>query len=684
MISIIHDLASRQTTLASADLPAIVERSRAERIQLRLTDSLAASALGADASVLFTLKEKGRRNSDPLVTVTLAIADLKENALNVYQKDYDAITAAVNTLLGVSDGSANLITSKQCEGCLSYRETADDDWQDGEPFEVLLQNTPRNEEDDTPVHADTPEKWLNARAIRYLHDVVGITGGGATKLDGLVTVDLNAGDAVALMDDSASSVLRIYELVAGTDAESAPDVIRPDDYDGDENAKVWKLRNPAGAAAFADLAGQPDDNTALAAALAAKLNASALDADPTLAADSDAKVPSQRAVKWYVGNAVTGLLDFKGSVNASGNPNYQAASKGDCYVITNAGKIGGASGKEVGVGDFVIASADNAGGSEFSVGPSWFVLESNLTGITSAGLAMLRGANAAAQTALLSQMVGDAGAGGTKGLVPAPPAGAAAAGKFLKADGTFAVPSGGGGTTLIRGIATLRGYNDTAPSDLPGSQAITFLSADDTVITIVLDGGSSYIFTFAPTDPVNGTIWVDTSTITTADEMGVALAGALSGVFVSYNGGSGAWVEVVSSTAGSASSVSISETGENEIAPAVPGRNMGDPIGEITEATLIPGVSGKMIKCIALGIMTATGGGVTVAMDVALRKGGSTSTVGSWPSLSSGEASLPLSSEDGLNGRDAGESLIARITGDVASSPTGGEVRVWCIVEQSA
>lgn len=37
-------------------------------------------------------------------------------------------------------------------------------------------------------------------------------------------------------------------------------------------------------------------------------------------------------------------------------------------------------------------------------------------------------------------LVGDSGAGGTKGVVPAPGAGDAAAGKFLKADGTWAPP----------------------------------------------------------------------------------------------------------------------------------------------------------------------------------------------------------------------------------------------------
>lgn len=46
--------------------------------------------------------------------------------------------------------------------------------------------------------------------------------------------------------------------------------------------------------------------------------------------------------------------------------------------------------------------------------------------------------SAAQATAGLNTVVGDSGAGGTKGLVPAPGAGDAAANKFLKADGTFA------------------------------------------------------------------------------------------------------------------------------------------------------------------------------------------------------------------------------------------------------
>lgn len=49
-------------------------------------------------------------------------------------------------------------------------------------------------------------------------------------------------------------------------------------------------------------------------------------------------------------------------------------------------------------------------------------------------------------TAMLNAFVGDSGSGGTKGLVPAPAAGEGT-NKFLKADGLWAVPAGGGDVT---------------------------------------------------------------------------------------------------------------------------------------------------------------------------------------------------------------------------------------------
>jgi hypothetical protein len=64
---------------------------------------------------------------------------------------------------------------------------------------------------------------------------------------------------------------------------------------------------------------------------------------------------------------------------------------------------------------------------------------------------------------VLAVMTGDAGTGGNVGYVPAPGAGDAAAGKYLKADGTFAVPPVTG-ITVLTGDVTATG---------PGSVAAT-------------------------------------------------------------------------------------------------------------------------------------------------------------------------------------------------------------------
>lgn len=105
-----------------------------------------------------------------------------------------------------------------------------------------------------------------------------------------------------------------------------------------------------------------------------------LDVDGTLANNSDTRIPSQKAVKTYVDAAVTGLLDLKGGTDCSADPNYPVALKGDAYYVTVAGKIGGAAGVEVDVGDLYFAIADNAGGNQAAVGADWRVLEHNLEG----------------------------------------------------------------------------------------------------------------------------------------------------------------------------------------------------------------------------------------------------------------------------------------------------------------
>lgn len=88
-------------------------------------------------------------------------------------------------------------------------------------------------------------------------------------------------------------------------------------------------------------------------------------------------------------------------LDASANPNYPSASKGARYRVTVAGRVGGASGKVVEAGDTVEAIADNAGGTEASVGTSWIVMQANIAGMTAAGLTLITAADAAAQRTAL-------------------------------------------------------------------------------------------------------------------------------------------------------------------------------------------------------------------------------------------------------------------------------------------
>ncbi len=108
-----------------------------------------------------------------------------------------------------------------------------------------------------------------------------------------------------------------------------------------------------------------------------------LDTDGTLAADSDTKVPSQKAVNTKIAQVVAAADAWvaKGGIDCSGNPNYPAGEAGWSYRVTVAGKIGGASGPNVQVNDIITCWADStASGDHATVGSSWGVQQVNIDG----------------------------------------------------------------------------------------------------------------------------------------------------------------------------------------------------------------------------------------------------------------------------------------------------------------
>lgn len=125
-----------------------------------------------------------------------------------------------------------------------------------------------------------------------------------------------------------------------------------------------------------------------------------------------------------------------------------------------------------------------------------------LADFTAAGRSMVGAADAAAQTALLSAVTGDSGAGGIKGLVPAPAAGDAAANKYLKADGNWTTVSASGGdlTLLTSGTVSSAATLDIVLTSYTAYRGLvielsSFTPATDNVLLymrVSSNGGSTY------------------------------------------------------------------------------------------------------------------------------------------------------------------------------------------------
>ena len=160
------------------------------------------------------------------------------------------------------------------------------------------------------------------------------------------------------------------------------------------------------------------------------------------------------------GSAPTTITDSAGKILSAALNTVQPAQGGTGITALGTG-IATALGVNIGSAGAPVLF-DGAGGTPSSLtltNATGLPLSTGVTGnlpfanFVQAGSAGFVGATGAGDyshrtpaqvTAALDAFVGDSGSGGTKGLVPAPAAGDAAANKYLKADGTWATVAGGG------------------------------------------------------------------------------------------------------------------------------------------------------------------------------------------------------------------------------------------------
>lgn len=220
-----------------------------------------------------------------------------------------------------------------------------------------------------------------------------ISGSASGDLTGLTTTaKTSLVAAVNEVNGKTATVPSATETVAGI-AELATQA--ETDAGTDDARIVTPLKHHTNMAAYA----QPLDSdlTAIAAlsttaygraflALANQAGLQALlglDTDATLSANSDTKIATQKATKAYA----DGILDannayqYKGGIDCSANPNYPAASAGWTYKVTVAGKIGGAGGVNVEIGDSLTCLVDaSVAGNQATVGTNWLIIQTNIDG----------------------------------------------------------------------------------------------------------------------------------------------------------------------------------------------------------------------------------------------------------------------------------------------------------------
>lgn len=105
----------------------------------------------------------------------------------------------------------------------------------------------------------------------------------------------------------------------------------------------------------------------------------------------------------------TGTRDFT-AIDCSGNPNYPLSKKGDTLLVSVAGKIGGASGDTVEVGDEVKCIADSAAGTKAAVGANFTIINKNITIDTDTAMAADSDALVPSQKAVKARSLADAAA----------------------------------------------------------------------------------------------------------------------------------------------------------------------------------------------------------------------------------------------------------------------------------
>lgn len=206
-----------------------------------------AENLAGGTVIAVGIKEDGVYSDGDILATT---STFTHNAVEkTYTGALDLNTTEINTALNRDDADdANDTESLSCNFECTFQIGGSGGWRSSVlPVPFTLYHDVLGGSEGTPTNAGDPDEYLlKASGIEWLPTVTSKIGGTAADLDAVPTTTVTVGKLVMFADADDSNILRVYELKAGTDAESSPTVIRPDDYNASTNAKVWMQRQVDG------------------------------------------------------------------------------------------------------------------------------------------------------------------------------------------------------------------------------------------------------------------------------------------------------------------------------------------------------------------------------------------------------------------------------------------------------
>ena len=102
---------------------------------------------------------------------------------------------------------------------------------------------------------------------------------------------------------------------------------------------------------------------------------------PLYSFDADGAMTFASPVSLADGDDLASAVVLRGTIDCSAAPDYPTADLGDFYVVSVAGKIGGASGVDVEIGDTLLCMVDGTlSGDQATIGMNWTIGQGNIDG----------------------------------------------------------------------------------------------------------------------------------------------------------------------------------------------------------------------------------------------------------------------------------------------------------------